>query len=51
MGHLRDLLLEAKEGLEPWETVPDAAVDDIAGRCGAADVARSDEEPGAEQQA
>ncbi len=41
MARLRELLLEAKAGLEPWETIPDVVLDDVAARCGAGEVAEA----------
>jgi hypothetical protein len=39
MSHLQNLLLQAKEGLQPWERIPDAKLPIIVAQCGVAELA------------
>lgn len=39
MSRLQNLLLRAKEGLQPWERIPDSKLPLIAAQCGAAELA------------
>ncbi len=39
MTRIRELLIEAKKGLEPWEPVPEKGIVAVARQCGAPEVA------------
>jgi hypothetical protein len=39
LSRIRELLIEAKHGLDPWESVPDRGIVAIARQCGGGEVA------------
>lgn len=39
MSHLQNLILQAQEGLQPWDRIPDAKLPAIAAQCGVAELA------------
>jgi len=50
MSRLQNLLLQAKEGLQPWERIPGAKLPVIAAQCGVAELAEIRARIGALQQ-
>jgi len=50
MSRLQNLLLQAKEGLQPWERIPGTKLPAIAAQCGVAELAEIRARIGALQQ-